>query len=93
MIGYASLEVLSLWLCGEKGEYFGLTHSHIAFFEPYKVIYVIMHFVGAITALNVIWGLGDLVLAFVTIPNVLALVLLSGTIKKLTDRYFEKMGK
>lgn len=56
---------------------------------PYKIIYVGMHFVGAVTALNVIWGLGDLVLAFVTIPNVLALVLLSGKIRSLTDRYFK----
>lgn len=73
--------------------YYGDRCVHYLFGErgimPYKVIYVLMHFVGAITALNVIWGLGDLVLAFVTIPNVLALVLLSGTIKKLTDRYFE----
>lgn len=75
--------------------YYGDRCVHYLFGEkgiiPYKIIYVGMHFVGAITALNLIWGLGDLVLAFVTIPNVLALILLSGTIKKLTDRYFEKL--
>ena len=58
---------------------------------PYKAIYVIMHFIGAVTSLNTIWGLGDTVLAFITIPNVLALLLLSGVVKKLTDDYFAKI--
>ncbi len=58
---------------------------------PYKGIYVIMHFIGAVTSLNTIWGLGDTVLAFITIPNVLALLLLSGVVKKLTDEYFSKI--
>ena len=58
---------------------------------PYKAVYIIMHFVGAVTSLNTIWGLGDTVLAFITIPNVLALLLLSGVAKKLTDEYFEKV--
>ena len=57
---------------------------------PYKVIFVAMHFVGAIAALNVIWGLGDTFIAFGTIPNVLALWFLSGTLKKTTDSYFER---
>ncbi len=60
---------------------------------PYKAVYVIMHFVGAVTSLNTIWGLGDTVLAFITIPNVLALLLLSGVAKKLTDEYFEKIDE
>lgn len=55
---------------------------------PYKLIFVIMHFVGAVVSLNTIWAIGDTALAFVTIPNVLALILLSGIAKKLTDDYF-----
>jgi AGCS family alanine or glycine:cation symporter len=57
---------------------------------PYKAIFVIMHFIGAVTALNVIWGLGDTALSLVTIPNVFALLLLSGVVKKTTDDYFER---
>ena len=49
-----------------------------------------MHFVGAVTALNVIWGLGDTALSLVTIPNVFALILLSGVVKKATDDYFKR---
>ncbi|MEM1055036.1 MAG: sodium:alanine symporter family protein [Bacteroidota bacterium] len=57
---------------------------------PFKAIFVVMHFVGAVLAVTTIWDLGDVALSLVTIPNVIALVLLSGTLKKLTDSYFER---
>ena len=58
---------------------------------PYKILYVIWHFVGAIVALNTIWSWGDTALSLVTIPNVLALLLLSGVVVKLTKDYFERL--
>ncbi len=57
---------------------------------PYKMVYVLMHFLGAIIAVTTIWDLGDVALSLVTIPNVIALLLLSGLVKKLTDKYFEE---
>ena len=57
---------------------------------PFKAVFVVMHFVGAILAVTTIWDLGDVALSLVTIPNVIALVLLSGTLKKLTDSYFAR---
>ncbi|WP_412062702.1 alanine/glycine:cation symporter family protein [Rubrivirga sp. IMCC45206] len=57
---------------------------------PYKAVFVVMHFVGAVLAVTTIWDLGDVALSLVTLPNVLALLLLSGTLKKLTDSYFER---
>lgn len=57
---------------------------------PFKAVFVVMHFVGAVLAITTIWDLGDVALSLVTLPNVLALVLLSGTLKKLTDSYFER---
>ncbi len=55
---------------------------------PFKIVFVVMHFIGAVTSLNTIWGIGDTAIALLTIPNVVALVLLSGIAKKLTDDYF-----
>lgn len=55
---------------------------------PYRIIYVGMHFVGAILSLNVVWDMGDLAMALGTIPNVLALLLLSGLARELAKRYF-----
>ena len=57
---------------------------------PFKVIYVIFHFIGAATALNVIWDFGDVALSIVTIPNLLALILLSGVVVKSSKSYFDR---
>jgi AGCS family alanine or glycine:cation symporter len=57
---------------------------------PYKFIFIVMHFVGAILAVTTIWDIGDVALSLVTLPNVISLLLLSGLLKKLTDSYFER---
>jgi AGCS family alanine or glycine:cation symporter len=56
---------------------------------PYKLVFVIMHFVGAVVPLSVAWVLGDIFLGIVILPNLLALVILTPKVKELTDRYFE----
>ena len=58
---------------------------------PYKIVFIIFHFIGAITSLNFIWNLGDTTLSLVTIPNVFALLLLSGLVSKLTNKYFDNL--
>ena len=57
---------------------------------PFKAVFVVMHFVGAVLAVTTIWDLGDVALSLVTIPNVIALLFLSGVLKTMTDSYFER---
>ena len=57
---------------------------------PFKAVFVVMHFVGAVTSLNAIWALGDVALGLVTFPNLLALILLSPVLVKLTKSYFDR---
>lgn len=57
---------------------------------PYRLVYVVMHFVGAVLPLTVAWTLGDVFLGIVILPNLLALVLLSGQVARDTDSYFER---
>ena len=57
---------------------------------PYKIVFVIMHFVGALFALSTVWTLGDVALGMVTFPNLIALILLSGVVVRLTKSYFER---
>ncbi len=57
---------------------------------PYKFAYVAMHFVGAIIAPVVAWDLGDIFLGIVILPNLIALVWLSGKTKEMMDSYFER---
>jgi len=57
---------------------------------PYKMIFVVMHFVGAVVPLASIWAMGDVFLGIVILPNLLALILLSPLVKRLNDSYFER---
>ena len=57
---------------------------------PYKVIFVILHFVGAVLPLSVIWDIGDVFLAIVIWPNLIALGLLAPQVVEMTRDYFER---
>lgn len=57
---------------------------------PFKVVFVGFHFLGAVASLDVIWGLGDVALSIVTMPNLLCLLLLSGVVGASTKDYFQR---
>lgn len=57
---------------------------------PFKLVFVLMHFVGATVPLAVVWALGDVALAIVIVPNLIALLLLSGQVREMTTSYFER---
>ncbi len=58
---------------------------------PYRLIFVLMHFVGAIFSLELVWAFGDLALGLMAIPNLIAIMLLSGSVKKDAKDYFTRM--
>ena len=74
--------------------YYGDRCAHYLWGEkaifPYKIVYLFMHFFGAIISLNLAWEFGDIALGIVILPNLIALVLLSGKVVELTDSYFER---
>jgi alanine or glycine:cation symporter, AGCS family len=57
---------------------------------PYKFVFVLMHFIGAVIPLTVVWELGDVFLGIVIIPNLIALIFLSRTVVEMKDDYFER---
>ena len=57
---------------------------------PYRLVYVGMVFLGAVLAPAAAWDLGDIALGIVILPNLVALVVLSGQTRALTDSYFER---
>ncbi len=57
---------------------------------PYKILFVLMHFVGAVAPLILAWTIGDILLGLVIIPNLIALILLTGKVKDEADSYFER---
>jgi AGCS family alanine or glycine:cation symporter len=57
---------------------------------PYKLMFVLMHFIGAVLSLSTVWALGDVFLAIVILPNLLALIFLAPQVREMTDSYFER---
>ncbi len=57
----------------------------------YKLVYVVMHFVGAILTLETVWAIGDIALGLMTFPNIIALFALSGVVATASKTYFAKM--
>ncbi len=57
---------------------------------PYKVVFVITHFIGATLPLAVVWNLGDVFLGIVIWPNLIALGLLAPQVKEMTVDYFTR---
>jgi AGCS family alanine or glycine:cation symporter len=55
---------------------------------PYKWVYILFVFIGAVAELEAVWAFGDAALGFMTFPNLLTIILLSGMLKKLTKDYF-----
>jgi len=57
---------------------------------PYKIVFVTMHFIGAVLSLAVAWTLGDVFLGIVILPNLLALILLSRQVAEMSKSYFSR---
>jgi AGCS family alanine or glycine:cation symporter len=55
---------------------------------PYRFLFCTMIFVGSILKLEEVWTFGDLALGIMAIPNLIALVALSGVLVKMTREYY-----
>ena len=54
---------------------------------PYQIIYVIVAFLGAIGVGDVVWTISDIGNALMAIPNIIAILLISGLIARETKHY------
>jgi AGCS family alanine or glycine:cation symporter len=59
----------------------------------YRMFYILFVFIGAIASLEAIWSFGDAALGFMTFPNLISIILLSGVLKKMTNDYFSMEHK
>jgi len=64
-------------------------HSKLAI-SIYRVVYVAFVFIGAIAEINTVWLIADCFNALMALPNLIALVGLSGLVVKITREHFEK---
>lgn len=81
---------------GEKAfEYLLGTHK---FNMVYRIVFSLIIYVGATTALDIVWSFSDIANALMAIPNLICLLALSGEIAKDADAFqkvlkLEKQGK
>ena len=59
--------------------------------KPYYYIYSLFVLLGAIGGLDLVWSFVDMVITFMTIPNLIGLILLAPVMKKEVDNYFSAM--
>jgi len=75
--------------------YYGTRASNYLFGEksikPYRFIYGVFVFIGSIWGLELVWHFVDMVITFMTIPNLIALLLLSPVVSKEIKWYFSEM--
>ena len=59
---------------------------------PYRLFYVVCVLVGALMQLDLVWTLGSVVVAFMVLPNLIALIALSPLVLRLTRDYMQANG-
>ena len=57
----------------------------------YRLLYVLVVFVGPYLTVSVVWGIADTFNGLMAFPNLVALVLLSPTVARLTRDYFRRL--
>ena len=60
---------------------------------PYKLIFVAIVVVGPVLALDLVWTIADILNALMAIPNLIAVLLLSGVIARETKHYLKNLDE
>ena len=90
IITFAWSTILGWSYCGERcAQYLWGKKSLL----PYKLIFVAVVVVGPVLALDLVWTIADILNALMAIPNLIAVLLLSGVIAKETRHYLNNLDE
>lgn len=91
---FAFTTILAWSYYGQKSaEYLFHKHSKTSGLV-FRIVFVLVIVVGAVTASDFVWELDDMFNALMAIPNLIALILMSGLIVRISKNYFDrKKGK
>ena len=84
LITFAFSTILGWYYYGERCAVYLFGEKIIL---PYKILWVAGVFLGSMMKIGVVWDLADLMNGLMAIPNIFAVLLLSGVIAKETRRY------
>lgn len=60
---------------------------------PYRILYVAVAVIAPVVALDVVWSIADILNAFMAVPNLIAVLLLSPVVVRETKRYIGNLDK
>ena len=60
---------------------------------PYKILFVAVVVIGPVLALDLVWTIADILNALMAIPNLIAVLLLSGVIARETKHYLHHLDE
>lgn len=84
ILTFAFSTILGWSYYGERAvEYLGGRRSIIF----YRVVWIVLCFVGSVMSLDLVWNIADVMNALMAVPNLVSLLLLSGVIAKDTQYY------
>ena len=62
-------------------------------FPVYRILYILVLLAGPLISLNLVWDMADTLNALMAIPNLIAILLLSGVISKETKHYLSHLDE
>lgn len=84
---FAFATIIAWYYYGEKCiEYLSMGNKSIRL--GYQTVYAGMVYVGSVASLDIVWAFADLFNGLMAIPNLIALVVLSPSIKHLSEDFF-----
>ena len=60
--------------------------------EKFKYVFPFFCIVGALAEIELVWVIQDIALGLLTIPNLIAMVVLAPQVRKATKEYFSKVN-
>ena len=55
---------------------------------PYRALFTVLIMVGSVVSVPLVWAVGTLLNGFMAFPNLIGLLFLVGTVRRLTRDYF-----
>ena len=84
ILTFAFSTILGWSYYGERAmEYLGGKRS----IKLYRILWLIVCFIGCIMSLEIVWNIADIMNAMMALPNLVALLLLSGVVARETKHY------
>jgi AGCS family alanine or glycine:cation symporter len=60
---------------------------------PYRLLFTVAVYFGAVSRLEFVWSVSDVMNGLMALPNLIGLLLLSGVIARGVRDYFERQGE